>query len=148
MKITEDVSIKKTYGTLTTKRNINPACNEEQIYNHPQLQQNNLVKGEKETVHRNIKKQPHTTDKFPLTLREAYTVIILLCVYILNQADRQLLPILISAGLKCTNETVHEHHRFQHKNATDCLEFSDMMEGLIKVMMQNIRMVDSSRFNH
>ncbi|EGD75542.1 hypothetical protein PTSG_06612 [Salpingoeca rosetta] len=83
---------------------------------------------------------------------------LLLCVYILNQADRQLLPILISAGLKCGNGTTSHHHNGSGSSngssnvhgfgggveaiastaiaaatpANDCLSFSDLLEGLIK----------------
>ncbi|EDQ87239.1 uncharacterized protein MONBRDRAFT_27436 [Monosiga brevicollis MX1] len=88
----------------------------------------------------------------PTTLR-VLVLGLLLLIFILNQADRQLLPVLISGGLKCNSSAASQSPNSTNTSYSgvsvsawfdvsglhtqgdadaDCLSFSDTMEGLLK----------------
>jgi len=71
-----------------------------------------------------------------ISLHPLIVLILLLLIYILNQADRLVLPVVIPAGLRCTlssskdcdNSSSNSSNSTSHK---DCISFNDYEQGLI-----------------
>jgi MFS family permease len=66
----------------------------------------------------------------PLGWRAWYLLALLVGIFILNQADRQLLPVLIPAGLKCGSESGGSASH--HGPHAGCISFSATLEGVLK----------------
>ena len=75
-------------------------------------------------------------DANQISLHPYIVLILLLLIYVLNQADRLVLPVVIPAGLRCTlsssgecdNSTSNSSNSTGHE---DCISFNDYEQGLI-----------------
>ena len=103
--------------------------------------------GETETVNPPSKKKlfskityfTNIDNQKKLSLHPYIILLILLLIYVLNQADRLVLAVLIPSGLKCNVETADECNNsatnISDVNVTnaneDCISFNDYEQGLI-----------------
>ncbi|XP_077988618.1 MFS-type efflux pump MSMEG_3705-like [Glandiceps talaboti] len=75
------------------------------------------------------------------TLRAFGSLLVLFAVYVLTQADRQLLPAVIPSGLRCYNYSENDTSGTCHMNTSthdkkrcdpdDCIDFTDMQHGIL-----------------
>ena len=76
---------------------------------------------------------------FKVTPFAVILLLILFVIYILNQADRLMLPVAIPSGLRCEvsiksecrNSTDDPNNSSNLDNTTDCIHFSDNEQGLL-----------------
>ena len=64
-------------------------------------------------------------------------LLVLLCIYIVNQADRLVLFVAIPSGLRCITSVQEECAETSNKtlNNTDCIHFNDYEQGIITGML-------------
>ncbi|XP_071965382.1 MFS-type efflux pump MSMEG_3705-like [Antedon mediterranea] len=80
-----------------------------------------------------------STISIPSLKRAIISLVVLFFVYVLNQTDRQVLPVLIPAGLRCSyNSSDHQcvshsmyNATFQNCDPEDCIEFDDTQQGIL-----------------
>ncbi|XP_078597524.1 MFS-type efflux pump MSMEG_3705-like [Branchiostoma floridae x Branchiostoma japonicum] len=61
-----------------------------------------------------------------ITNNPTFCLLLLLFIYILNQADRQVLPVLIPAGLRCRNTS-----DYRGQPGCACITFTNLQQGLL-----------------
>ena len=96
---------------------------------NPQVETKSLLS--KVTYFTNLNNLDH------LSLHPYIVLLLLLLIYVLNQADRLVLPVVIPSGLRCESGSVNicDNSTANDSNATttkeDCISFSDYEQGLI-----------------